>query len=102
MNLEVGKDYITRNGRPVKIFLEPWTGIYNGEYLDGKQPASGRWKENGESWDTLFDKDADIIMENKAIIRQKKIDEFLKKYRFDFIPSSSIEIRDEKIKKLLQ
>ncbi len=84
MNLEVGKDYITRNGRPVKIFLEPWTGIYNGEYLDGKQPASGRWKKNGESWIILFtglriiDKDADIIMENKAIIRQEKIDELQK------------------------
>jgi len=31
MKLEIGKTYLTKHGRFVKIKEEPWEGIFNGE-----------------------------------------------------------------------
>lgn len=58
MKLKVGKTYMTRHGRFVKLTSEPWEGIFNGEYeLDGRKDSLseryGRWTADCRRWDFL-------------------------------------------------
>ena len=55
MKLEIGKTYLTKHGRFVKIKEEPWEGIFNGEYeKDGRDDFTSRWKTDGRAWNFLF------------------------------------------------
>lgn len=95
MVLEVGKTYLTKHGRFVKLDCQPWEGIFNGDYEeDGRNEGfgntCGRWKIDGRAWDFLFmaggfyTPEHDIIMEDceeaRKLAEQMKLERKQKAY----------------------
>ena len=82
MKLELGKTYLTKHGRFVKIDSEPWKEVFNGEYEQDGRGAyiSDRWLEDGRCWNYLFPSNEfyipenDIIMEDSLEARQIALD----------------------------
>jgi hypothetical protein len=79
MQVEIGKTYMTRNGRFVKLVYEPWKGVYNGEIEpDGRKESwITRWTIDGICRDYLMhqkepltDEEHDIIMEDGPAARE--------------------------------
>lgn len=81
MKIEIGKTYLTRNGRFVKLDCQPWEGIFNGNYEDdgrhkGLGCDCGRWKEDGRAWNFLnfqgefYIPEEDIIMLDNIAARE--------------------------------
>jgi len=69
MKLEIGKVYLTKHGRFVKLTSEPWEGIFNGEYdNDGRGDKYGRWMEDGRRWDFLTFKGDFYIPEHNILM----------------------------------
>jgi hypothetical protein len=55
LEVQIGKTYLTKHGRFVKIVSEPWAGIFNGEYEeDGRGTPYGRWLTDGVYRDHMF------------------------------------------------
>jgi hypothetical protein len=87
MKIEVGKTYFTKHSRFVKITLEPWKEVFNGEYeQDGRGNYDGdRWLEDGKCWNYIFPStefhipEKDIIMEDCPEARQIAADMKLKR-----------------------
>jgi len=43
LEVKIGKTYLTKHGRFVKIVYEPWDGTFNGEYEeDGRGTPYGK------------------------------------------------------------
>lgn len=59
MKLEIGKTYLTKHGRFAIIDMEPWVGVFNGNYEDdGRHLGFGndcdRWKSDEKCWNFIF------------------------------------------------
>lgn len=95
--IHIGKTYLTKNGRFVKITDQPWQGVFNGEYEeDGRKVEShiygkfGRWLSDKRAWNFIFPgnefymPDCDIIMEDcdeaRKIAEQMKLERKQKAY----------------------
>ncbi len=74
MRLEVGKSYLTRHGRTIKIDKEAWKGVFEGHYKNDQLTKDtnrnwDRFLKDGRCWSfltfegELFFPDRDIIME---------------------------------------
>ena len=81
MKIEIGKTYLTRNGRFVKLDCQPWAGVFNGDYEnDGRYKGfgtdCGRWKEDGRAWNfynfsgEFYIPEEDIIMSDSITARE--------------------------------
>lgn len=73
--INLGKTYLTKNGRFVKITDQPWQGVFNGEYEeDGRNEGVGnkygRWLSDKRAWNFIFmagnfyTPEHDIVMED--------------------------------------
>lgn len=77
MKIEIGKTYMTRNGRFVKVLNEPWKGIFNTEAEeDGRGDNLFRHRLDGVYEDYIFmnpqplqNSAYDIIMEDNEDAR---------------------------------
>ena len=71
LEVQIGKTYLTKHGRFVKIVSEPWADIFNGEYEeDGRGTLYGRWLTDGMYRDYRFgghvlsNEELNLIMED--------------------------------------